>query len=277
MEYNSLEQIKSDFKLNQGNLDQIRDALNTIRVTLHPDKNNGEFACTADEARYHKTNDAINYIERLQNNHSLMIVERVTELIKVVTEMIPTRDEHFNPQMVERKTETTLKQYRSRHNFPKITLAALSAMLTALAIFPKIIHDNPTLTKLLNPQSPLFIGCWLTMLGLTGCVWLLAYIMEEKAKKTLSNLKLETTQNRLFNDFIEDNAQFTKDDLTGYIYGSYKDKKTISRFLGHQVVTEELTQEIATLIINRGCKKGVIQNLEIPSLDDLYEVNGDSF
>jgi len=200
MEYNSLEQIKSDFNLKHGDLNQLRIAINTIRVTLHPDKTNGAFACPADEARYHKANDAINYIERLQNNHSLMIVERMTELIKVVTEMIPTRDEHFNPQMVEMKTETSLKHYRSRHNFPKITLAALSTLLTALAIFPKIIHDNPALTKLLNPQSSMFIGFWLTLLGLTGYVWLLAYIREEKAKKTLSHLKLETTQNRLFSD-----------------------------------------------------------------------------
>src|ERR1700727_2567883 len=91
MEYTSLQQIKSDFNVHHDDLSLLREELNSIRISLHPDKSRGQFANTADEARYHQANEAIVYIERLQNNHSLAAIERMTDLIKVVKDLLPIR------------------------------------------------------------------------------------------------------------------------------------------------------------------------------------------
>ena len=276
MEYTSLQQIKSDFNVHHDDLSLLREELNSIRISLHPDKSRGQFANTADEARYHQANEAIVYIERLQNNHSLAAIERMTDLIKVVKDLLPIRQGDTVQQRVDRKSDLTFQQYRSHYFFPKITLTVISAILTFLIAFPGSIKNNPTLAKVLNPQSTGFAEIWLLLVGGTVLFWILVYLREERAKRILSLLKLESTQHRLFVNFLrgDSHLQFYKAELTMYIYRRYNRRKPLFfTIFFAEVVTQELAQEISTLILNRSCENNFVTRLDVPVLDDFYELS----
>jgi hypothetical protein len=275
MEYNSLQQIRSDFNLHHDDLALLRDELNRIRISLHPDKNNGQFPNTVDETRFHQANEAIIYIERLQNNHSLAAIERMTDLVKVVKDLPPVRQSDTGQQRVDRKSDLTFQQYRSHHFFPKITFTVMSAILTFLIAFPGSIKNNPTLAKLINPQSPSFAEIWLLLVGSTGLFWILVYLREERAKKILSQLKLESTQYSLFINFLrkDSSLQFYKDELTTYIYNRYNKRKPLFSIFFTEVVSQELAQEISTLILNRSCENNFLIRLDVAALDDFYELS----
>ncbi len=124
----------------------------------------------------------------------------------------------------------------------------------------------------------MFAEMWLLLVGYTFFFWILIYLQEEKAKKTLSLLKLESTQNRLFANFLHDEShtQFDKEELTMFIHGMYNKRKTLFSIFFAEVITQELAQEISALIIKRSCENKFLIQLGIPALDDLYELSEES-
>ena len=284
--FNSRDEIKNHFSIESDDLSIIRDELNSKRAKIHPDKTKGKFESDTTEEEYHSINNAIEFIDSLKENQSLVVVERMTDLMKVMTDLIPNNKHNSLEQSLDTKISFTITSFRSRMFLPKISLTAITAIVTFLFLFPNQIKDNPTLSYYINPTSTVFALLWFILLSYSIMFWILVFFNEEKAKKALALLKVDSVQNRIFEQFIEyldDNKSFTKDDLTNFIYNirnherRYKERSEVLNIkpvflFGSKMITEEIAQNIAELIISRGEKNDVIKKLSRNTLSDTYEL-----
>jgi len=267
-------QIKKDFNLDSNNVDEILDVLKAKRIELHPDKSNGDFKDKNHEQSYHTIDESIRYLENLKINNSLTINEQVTSLIQVVKDLIPNTKETTLQTNLESRINFAIEHYKSKLFIPKISLTAITAIMTFLIAFPTQVKNNVILYKYLDTQSSLFAFIWLSLIVYTGTFWLFTYSSQEKGKKALSMLKVDSTQNEIFKDYIQENEfkEFSKDHLTDYIFRRYARhrRNIVSLFFGDETVTLEVAQSIAELIIARGEKKGVVKLSMENSLSDIY-------
>jgi hypothetical protein len=287
MTYNSTSEIKKDFQIDSDSLDVIRYSVNEIRINTHPDKTNGEFPDENIKERYYKANSAIEYLDGIKNNQSLIAVEKMTDLMKVVTELIPTNRQNSLEQNLDSKISFAISTFRSKMFLPKISLTAITAVVTFLFLFPGQIKDNPTLSQFINPTSSSFAIVWFFLLLYSGLFWMMTFNNEEKSKKKLMLLKVDSVQNRIFENFMErhlNEYKFNKDELTHFIYKSSIGNRLgeldrseglsliTTRLFGSEMITMEIAQNIAELIISRGEKNKVIEKLSISTLSDIYEL-----
>lgn len=269
----TINQIKEDFNLESDDIEVILISLKNERIEIHPDRTKGVFTDKEHEERYHKVNESINYIENLKSNNSLAIIEQVISLVKVVKDLLPNTKETVMQTNLESRINFAIQNYKSKLFFPKISFTAISAIMTFLFAFPTQIKDNVILSKYLDTQSSLFTIIWLIMLIYTAMFWYIVYLSQERSKRNLSLLKVDSTQNDLFEKFIRiiKDKEFSKDQLTHFIYENYKYHKINSLlFFRDDTINLEVAQSIAEIVIARGEKKGVIKLSNQNSLSDLY-------
>lgn len=272
MTYLSIKQIKDEFQLESNDLDILRNCLNQLRVDTHPDKSNGDFLSDIEKENYHKINDAINYIDSLKNNNQLMAIEKMTDLVKVVTDLIPNNKETSLQNNIDNKINSAIKNHKSKFFIPKISMTAIAGVMTFLFAIPTQIKDNPFFSKLLNPQSSTFIIIWLSILFYTGIFWILCYLNEEKAKRKLSHLNVDSTQNGLFEYFIINlnSDGFTKDEFTEFIFTENLRESGTNSLFGSNIFNMEIAQGISELILSKAEKKNIIQKCDGNMLSDMY-------
>ncbi|MDP1745123.1 MAG: hypothetical protein Q8L90_06080 [Bacteroidota bacterium] len=251
-----------------------------MKKEVHPNNTKGEFLDDFQKEKYYKIDEALEYIEKYKSNDQLVIVEKMTDLIKlVVSEIIPSNKQFSLEQNLDNKITNALDTFRSKSLFPKISLAAITGVVTFLFLFPSQIKENPYLSHYLNFQSPIFFMTWLMLLTFTGMFWSLAYRNEERAKRNLSLLKVDSTQNKIFNDFItkNNNKLFSKDDLTQHVFllSSGRQRELLTSVIfGSEIITLEVAQSTAELIINRAEKKNIIKKQNERGLADIYQFLG---
>ena len=277
--YTSLQQIKEEFSIISDEIEIIRDKINQIRIENHPDKNQGNFINEASEQKFHNASNAIEYIDKIKNNQSLMVVEKMTDLIKTVSYLIPnTRNETLDHNLTQ-NINSSISNLHSRGLFPKISLSAISAIVTFFFLFPNQIKDNPILENYIDIKSPTLLFIWICLLLYTSILWFLIFKKEEGAKQLLSNLKVESVQNKIFKKFIEPNQNeyFSKDDLTHYIHDYHRSHIRrrplfIQFYTSNNIVTGEIAQDISEIIINRALKNEVINKVDTQDLSEIFQL-----
>ena len=276
--FHSIDEIKNHFSIESDDLSIIRGKLNSKRTKIHPDKTKGEFKNSTIEEEYHNIGNAINYIDSLKDNQSLVIVEKVTELMKVMTELIPNNKQNSLEQSLDSKISDVTTSTRSRMLVPNISLTAVTAIVSFLFLFPNQIAEHPILSYHINPTSFIFTFLWLSLLLFCVSLWIITSHKEAVTKKKLALLKVDSEQNRIFAEFIrylDDNKLFTKDDLTHFICNLRRGCRYEHRsdnLFGSRIITQEIAQNIAELIISRAEKNNVIERLPRNTLSDTYKL-----
>lgn len=207
----------------------------------------------------------------------------MTELMKVVTELIPNNKQNTLEQNLESRISTTIKSYRSIFFLPKISITTVTAIVTFLFLFPNQIKEHSTLSAFINPTNDLFIMAWITLLFCSILLWIIAFTSEEKSKRKLSLLKVDSFQNNIFDKFLdlesEKDNEFTKEGLTHFIYDKANGKKpnlslNMRRLFTPtcEAITMEISQNVAEIIIVRAEKNKVVKKVTYSTLCDTYEI-----
>lgn len=282
--YISLNDIKKDFGIQSDDLEDVRKYVNDIRIKNHPDKNNGVFANKESEEIFYQANNAIEYIDNLSGtSNSVIVIEKMTDLMKVVSSLIPNQTHTILENNLDTKITTAISDYHSKLAFPKISLTALTAIVSFIFLFPNQIKDNPALSNHINPASRLFFMIWLSLLIYSAMFWMITYMNEEKAKRKMSLLKVDSFQNRLFEDFMLTNNKdiFTKDRFVEFLFDKLRGRgthsaPTLNLFLMNpfrsELITPEISQNIAEIVISRAEKNNVIVKLTNNSLSESYRI-----
>lgn len=277
--YNSIVEIKKDFQIDSDNLETMRDKLNEIRANNHPDKSQGKFKDKESEILYHKANSAITYIDSVKKDQSLVAIEKMTELMKAFTDLIPNKQNYLE-QSLESKISNTIKSYRSKFFLPKISITVFTAIVTFLFFIPNQIKDNPALSPFIDPSSGTFTIFWILLLFSSIILWIVAFMSDERSKRQLSMLNIDSFQNKIFEEFLhlesERVNEFSKEGLTHFIY-SYNNCKgsnlgVRSSIIRNEVATMEISQNVAEIIIARLDRNKLIRKVTHPTLYDTYEL-----
>lgn len=270
--YSSINEIKKDFFIKDEDLSTVRDVLNKMRAEVHPDTTKGIFEDKSQEEQYHNINSAIEYIDKLKNNQSLMVIEKMTDLMKIVADITPNNRQNNLENNLNNNISTAVSTHKSIWFLPKISLTAITTILTFIFFLPESISSSPILLKLVNISNEMLIRCWLVLLLITIFLWFIAYLNNEAAKKKLMLLKIDSTQNHLFNSFLslQKNEIFTKDELTHFIYKWNKheieNKYPLALMFGSDIITIGIAQDIAELVLLRAERNRVLQKAELNKL-----------
>lgn len=275
--FKSLNEIKATFLIDSDDLEEIRKYLNEVRISNHPDKTNGLFDTDVSEKQYHLANDAIQYVDALKDApHSLLVLEKVTDLLTTITRLLPNESQNRLENNLGLKISSAIENSKTRLIIPKISLTAVSAVVTFIFLFPNQIKDNPAISSRIDPASSNFFIMWLILLLYSALFWIIAYIAQERTKRMLSDLKVDSVQNNIFNEFVRENGMFTfeKDSLVNYIvYRKQQRSRLIFPFFNQPLISLEIAQNIAEIIIERALKNNVIKKISDNSLSEHFQIN----
>lgn len=277
-----LEELRVQFKLKGSDKDEIRRELNLLRMEVHPDKNGGEFKDFDDKKLFNSLNEAIEKIDdHGKNNTALISVREVTDLIKIVSDLVPSTQKNAIEQSINDKIVYSLDNYNKRAFLPKIGLTAITAIVTFIFLFPKTVSEHPILKYYLRPDDTSFAIIWLYTLFITCFFWFFIYRREEKAKHFMNSLKTDRVQNSIFNNFTRSEVitenQFDKDQLTLFILREYNRNsrnpmsRSLNILIGGTLIDEDLAQNISEIIIAKAIsKKIILRNETDTDITDSY-------
>lgn len=244
LDYKSLEEIKTMFSIEESEPTEIRKKLILLMKIDHPDINHpdekpGEYHSEAHKKKCEQLQAAISFIDDYNKTTIPMKVNDITELVKVIRDVIvPQQPLESEVEKAEKKlTETTdkfLEVFQNKYRFPKITFSTLSVGISLLWVFPQTISEHKVLNQYIDVNSPEFVAIWITSLFFCIAVWGLSYIAIDQEKALIEQLSIESYQNLLFNAFTreidspidatgESTERFVKTDFVQFIeYHKYE-------------------------------------------------------
>ncbi|WP_254413315.1 hypothetical protein [Dyadobacter diqingensis] len=238
MSFNSISEIRDFFKLVSDDPSKIKKELKKSLKALHPDKNEGEFKSEADENLYLQITSALDYLEATNLNTSLIVNTEVLGLTKILQSIVHQQNkEIFEEQKLKKSAvlstelQNSITTFHKQNSTPKITSLILTAVITAIWVFPNVVKDHPLLS-FLNTYNKEFTIFWIAGLIATGIFWLKIKSLEKIDEDLKRSYKLESTQNIIFsffinwmsstnrNSIINDEKEiftFSKDDLVTFL------------------------------------------------------------
>lgn len=273
MNYSSIDQVRSDFNMTSLDIKETRNALNQIRASIHPDKNGGVFANSDDELMFYKIRDAISFLDTVSNEPMPVPISQVSEMIKLLETIsanistVQSKNEESNSNIDNRKeelsnsTDKMIEKIRHRFFVGKISSVVATTLFSAVWLFPSSVVSHPVLGEVLytnGKPASWFIIFWLIILCFTVLFWSVAKLIEEISKSTIDDLKLETYQNMLFDEFTEEKRydSFTQAEFIDFI--NEKFSRTIAK-KKLEVTDLTIRTEIADIVFSRAEKLGVIK------------------
>ncbi len=297
MKFSNIEEIKKHFELSAYSINDLKYQLLEIVKKIHPDKNGGSFRTKADENYFHEIQEAIDFLE---NTNNLPATRQELSLItQVLKELIPVTQikKSENYLILENKVQSSIKLYRSKHLFPKISTSILALVMTTIWLFPKSAIEHPVLKHYLTPDTAIFGILWLFSLFVCAITWLIVKVIEKRDEELKKGLTLDTNLNKLFTRFteyryygkIEDGYfYFNKDELIEFIieYDFKRNRIRIKKFKKliwdlysefimrliplDRVIELDLAQTISDVIIDKGLQKKVIEKVDSFSINDTF-------
>lgn len=304
MVYNNIDDLKEEFNITKNKPELIRKELLKIQKNIHPDKNKGKFKSKKDEVLFNKITEAKDFIDNISKEKEALIqvpTSKLTEFIEMAAEISHTNSKKYSDEGLSQHIERRMTEEKTRHRFPKISIAFLTGVLTFLWLFPYQINEHPILNQYIDVTSSFFILIWLDSILITLALWFYYGEKERRTKELMSKLKVESFQNELFELFIGDNrfheryhdkhhnkGEFLKEDFIEYIihyfrysYGISTRSKVIFIYFMNKLsrlfftidIDTETAQRLADIVFERVEKKNIIKKVDTKTLSDYYVYN----
>jgi hypothetical protein len=294
MAFSSIDDIAQAFSLYGHERAEIRRHLRERQATIHPDRNSGTFSSLDAKNEFHRIEEAISLLDAPEASTALVPIAAIPQIVRALRDAIaPEAGETRQDRLAERldvQIERSVQHFRAPHSIPRVTLAGVSAVLTAIWAFPTLLSGNPALARVLDPSTSLFLAVWVYALGFTTLTWFVAWSQKDRHDRLVSALKSEPHQNRLFRDFIRDQRQsgqsrvFSKDDLVDVIRHPVREYTSplsnpirdftspLRRLFAAPEIDYETAQTVADLLIGRLEARGVVELIKDRSLSATYRL-----
>ena len=127
-------------------------------------------------------NESLQYIDdKLKNETQLVPISAVTEIIKIVQDIIPKNNENLinnniisEQKIYEQELKTKLdirrNDYLSYDKVPKIISSVVALLITSIWFFPSTIESHPILSRHLEMDSVFFTLIWLVSIAITSSI-----------------------------------------------------------------------------------------------------------
>ncbi|MBG6129951.1 hypothetical protein IWQ47_001966 [Aquimarina sp. EL_43] len=281
MKYTSIEQIKSDFDLNLDSIDQIRNELKSKIKKCHPDKVDSTEWDNGLKNEFLNLTEAIEFIDTSKKeNSSLVPVDQVTELVKVIKDILPKNEIITQETKFENQLDSFLQERKDVMRFPKISLSVITGLISFVWLFPQTVADHPVLKNYISFENGFFLIGWVIALFYAIMFWVLISRKERREKSLIKYIKTERAQNKIFQRFLDYNSnnKFNKEELIEFILDEYGNRRRkASPFLllalGSSGIDEETAESLANLLIQKAIQNSLIEKDEIrTSYLDSYKI-----
>lgn len=291
MEWKSLQEIKDFFKIKDDKIElkEIREELLSSLTQIHPDKNGGDFKSGWQQEQYYKIKDAIEFIDSLINKStSLITVDNVTDIIKVVTQALKADNEKPVEKKESELKENFNREIRRVYGPIKIGSGSIAAICTGLLTFSKNLNENPVLAPLYNIP---FIHTILFIILFLSAIWYVdSWINERKADRKKEWLfseegKLVSLSRLLRSSYTKEKDNKKIFGLLDYIfvlrerkfvYHKNKiiryGKKIITKFLDRVNISLSMAEDIAHFHIIDFERRGILKKSNLKSIELYYEI-----
>ncbi len=283
MNFKSLEQIRKSFGISQDAPEDIRRELRRRLKKIHPDTLSGAQPSAENEPEeVLRLTAALNFLDDSKRRTAVVPVEEVTDLVKAIRDLVPAENKQQETEdRLSQQVDDQIKEARVAGRRPRIFLTAVAAVLTLAWLFPSLTSDNPILNRFINVENPVFNVVWLAVLLYTGAIWLMFKLWSEREAEHRKEMKLEATQNRIFEGFVLSQAQyrnasegisFTKDQLVSYIQDcGPRGSRLASLLMGRPMSMDPgLAQRLAEVIVVKAAARGILKKDENHSLRERY-------
>lgn len=266
-----IQSLKSELKL-EGNNSEVRKGFVKKMKEIHPDNNGGDFNSEEEKLLYTQLGDAIKEI----NEDQLPVISN-SEIVAMVKSISINNNKVDPNKNLELKTDKSYLNYRGKHFFPKISITAITSLISIIWLFPNQLSEHAVLSKFIDVESPVFNAIWLYSLFFTGLYWFVFNSRERNQKEFLSRINTEEYQSKLFHGFIRDLDEgnyFTKSDFIQFLmHGNtkfHRNRKLFDIIRGSLTMNLEVSQSIADIVFLRAEEKEVIKKVDTKSLMDHY-------
>ena len=281
MKYNSLEQVKADFDLNLDSTDQIRSELKSKMKKCHPDKVDSKDWENGLKNDFLDLSDAIEFIDTSKKDTSALVpVEQVTELVKIIKDILPKNKIVTQETKFENQLASYLQERKDIMRFPKISLSVITGLISFVWLFPQTVADHPVLKNYISFDNRYFLIVWLVTLLYAVIFWVLISRKERSEKALIKYIKSERAQNRILQGFVDSNSKkntFNKEQLIEFILDKYgNQRRNTSPFLLLGLgsgIDEETAESLANLLIQKAVQNSLIEKDKIKtSYLDSYKI-----
>jgi len=282
MKMNVIELYKTakEYGIESNEEEIILKELRKKMLEIHPDKFQGEFPNDETKERFHKLQELLDSQE--QANNALIPISAVKDLIAY--------SQNINKDSKEVRLETKLKDSINdyepdigrRAKLPKISLTALTTIISFLWLFPGQISEHPILSELISTDSMFFTVFWIVLIFYTLMFWILGMRNENREKYTLRQIKTERFQGNLFEEFIdwckrENKESFKRSELISFT-GNRVGKRRHSpmNMFFSSSIDEQIFENLANLIISKAEQKQLIEIIDGTGFEDKFEIKTDT-
>lgn len=309
--FSSIEEICKEFNIkNTVDLDLILKKLTEIQSSTHPDKTSNY-----DESKsetYNRATEAKEFVRGIQKeqNKNLITVNDALQMIQAFNQSnVPSLLEQSETKIEETYKEK-IKQVKTSYLPQKISLGAISAIVSAIWISPTFLTENPLISNLIE-NNLTFRECfysfltlfWIIVLIASITMWIIIFARETYIKNILSDFKSNKFPQEIFSVFLnlvhnrknskntfsqieleryienclilnENELYFYEMDLRDDIDCNYDVdfivEDTKRKYLRN--FTKELSPKLAELIINRALEQEIIKKSNIKSWNIKYDI-----
>lgn len=282
-QWDSIEQLETEFDLAEaeGDLRKMRRILRSRLKEVHPDKSMGKFESGGDEAAFHRTKAAIEYVDKAllggasHSNHQALLV--ATEFSDAIIRSFgEARDKD---RELERTRQLNEKQQRvsneigaevqRKYFFLKASAGVFAGVSGFLTFFPETFAAHPvflTFNEFVE-RLDFTLGVLTLYLFLASGAAIIYLWWEEQRelkhkKGCLSDKGIERLmKSKTFESKLGPLGNFTRADLIEAL-----EEQRISK--DHNILNE-----VAGLIIDKLISRGAAKRVNKPSLNEIYEMD----
>jgi hypothetical protein len=272
MEFVTLEDIKREFRFDVEDITDIISRLRAKLKVLHPDANGGDFASETQKAEFMKIQAAFQCATELLRKDSVLVLydpknelERVQQekaVIELQQQTLALEQKKREQQQQRRgalqdklqaEIKSVLEEKQRIFRIPSISLTAVSTLFSALWFLPTSQSSDMVLLQYIRTDSLWFALTWLFLIMGTITLWILGWQQSRRERRNLSQLKVESVQNEIFENFLQEVED------KGYADISWRKIKKFER--------NDLVR-----YIREGITRGQLGPLRSLRIDDLWSV-----
>ncbi|MBD5499192.1 MAG: hypothetical protein HDR11_15820 [Lachnospiraceae bacterium] len=281
-----INEIRKEYGIEATDLAGIRYELKALIKKVHPDN-----SAESDNDDYIKgLNQALSYVEQNEKDEmQLVLVPKA--LTTVISNTSLTERYSTKNDKLQEKLDTNIKKVpvetKNKTRAKRVGLAMVTSMLSFIWFLPKTIEENPVF-KLLFANMIIMICfsvVWFIVFMVTVIYWCHVFNGIKKEKDELNHIRIESVQNKLFNEFLIELKSAKKSSFSEETFSKFIRKNIVDRIFGYKGVIEEkygkelitdlgqeAIQNVADIILLRAEEHEVIHKINKRSLTDYYKV-----
>jgi len=281
MTFASTEEIRKELGLAETEPGELRRAIRRRLKEIHPDTMATTDSSADNSEEVQNLTAALEYLDRSAVGTSLLPLDHANHLVQLIRDLMPNVQREEQKTALEQSIREEVGEIRRHGSVSKVTLTTITAVLTALWMFPTAVADHPVLSRYLDPTSEPFGVAWLQSVFFTGLVWLWIGFRNKKDVERVKRLQLEGSQTGLFISFARSEvvsppagpASFHREELVDSISG--QGEHSFSPFIfplpRRGGIDIELADNLAASILTKAKERGVIKKIGGPSIKEKYE------